>query len=100
MTRFAGIIGHPVAHSLSPAFQGAAFAHCGLDVKYERWDTHAEALAGRLVSLRDPKYLGANVTIDTPSHTSRTNLAPSSANKSPSVLLMPPHPPPMSESPK
>ena len=63
MTRFAGIIGHPVAHSLSPAFQGAAFAHCGLDVKYERWDTHAEALAGRLVSLRDSKYLGANVTI-------------------------------------
>ena len=62
-TRFAGIIGHPVAHSLSPAFQGAAFAHCGLDVTYERWDTTADALAGRVVSLRDGKYLGANVTI-------------------------------------
>ncbi len=63
MTRLAGIIGHPVAHSLSPVFQGAAFAHCGLDVRYEAWDTTPEALAGRVVSLRDPKYLGANVTI-------------------------------------
>ncbi len=62
-TKFAGIIGHPVAHSLSPAFQGAAFAHCGLDVSYERWDTPAEALRGRVVSLSDQKYLGANVTI-------------------------------------
>ncbi|MBI2767875.1 MAG: shikimate dehydrogenase [Chloroflexi bacterium] len=61
--RLAGIIGHPVAHSLSPAFQAAAFAACGLDAAYERWDTTAEALAGRVVSLRDPRYLGANVTI-------------------------------------
>ena len=63
MTRLAGIVGHPVAHSLSPAFQGAAFAACGLDVRYELWDTEAKALGGRLASLRDPEYLGANVTI-------------------------------------
>lgn len=63
MTRQAGIIGHPVAHSLSPAFQGAAFEHCGLDVRYERWDTPAEALEARVASLRDSSVLGANVTI-------------------------------------
>ena len=63
MSGVVGIIGHPVAHSLSPVFQAAAFAACGLDVAYERWDTTAEALAGRVVSLRAPKYLGANVTI-------------------------------------
>ncbi|MGE5595546.1 MAG: shikimate dehydrogenase family protein, partial [Hyphomicrobiales bacterium] len=61
--RRAGIIGHPVAHSLSPAFQSAAFEHCGLDVAYEAWDTPPAALHGRVVSLRDPTYLGANVTI-------------------------------------
>lgn len=61
--RLAGIIGHPVGHSLSPVFQGAAFAHCGLDVRYEAWDTPLDALPGRLASLRDPRYLGANVTI-------------------------------------
>ncbi len=63
MTRLAGVIGHPVAHSLSPAFQNAALAHCGLDARYELWDTTTDALGGRVVSLRDPKYLGANVTI-------------------------------------
>jgi shikimate dehydrogenase len=63
VTRLAGIIGHPVAHSLSPVFQGAAFRASGLDVSYELWDTSSEALPGRVVSLRGPKYLGANVTI-------------------------------------
>ena len=59
----AGIIGHPVAHSLSPVFQSAAFAACGLDATYERWDTSSEALRGRVVSLSAAGYLGANVTI-------------------------------------
>ncbi|MEO9254247.1 MAG: shikimate dehydrogenase, partial [Tepidiformaceae bacterium] len=54
---------HPVAHSLSPVFQSAAFASSGLDVSYSAWDTTTEALAGRLVSLRASEYLGANVTI-------------------------------------
>lgn len=63
MTRRAGIIGHPVAHSLSPVFQSAAFAHCGLDVVYERWDTPIELLAERIQSLRPPGLLGANVTV-------------------------------------
>jgi len=63
VTRLAGIIGHPVAHSLSPVFQSAAFAHCGLDVVYERWDTPANALPGRVASLRSGDCLGANVTV-------------------------------------
>lgn len=63
MTRLAGIIGHPVAHSLSPVFQVAAFASCGLDVRYEFWDTPAEALPKRLAALRAASVLGANVTI-------------------------------------
>ncbi len=58
-----GIIGHPVGHSLSPVFQNAAFRECGLDVGYELWDTEAEALHGRVVSLASPQVLGANVTI-------------------------------------
>lgn len=61
--RRAGIIGHPVAHSLSPVFQSAALKHCGLDVAYEFWDTAAEDLARRVASLRDLGVLGANVTI-------------------------------------
>src|SRR5512140_2748221 len=58
-----GIIGHPVAHSLSPAFQSAAFEHCGLHTSYELWDTQASGLDARVASLRSPDVLGANVTI-------------------------------------
>ncbi len=63
MTLRLGIIGHPVAHSLSPAFQQAAFDACGIDARYERWDTPPATLADRVRSLRAPDVLGANVTI-------------------------------------
>ena len=33
-TRVTGIIGHPVAHSLSPAMHNAAFAALGLNWRY------------------------------------------------------------------
>ena len=59
----AGIIGYPLAHSLSPVFQQAAFDHCGIDARYERWETPAEALRDRVQSLRADGFLGANVTV-------------------------------------
>ena len=63
MTRRLGIIGHPVAHSLSPVFQLAALRHSGFDVSYELWDTPLNALSARVASLRLPAILGANVTV-------------------------------------
>ena len=58
-----GIVGHPVAHSLSPVIQGAALRAAGIDAAYERWDTPPDALRGRIDALRAPDCLGANVTI-------------------------------------
>ena len=58
-----GLIGDPVAHSLSPAIQGAALAAIGLDATYELWQTPAAELAGRVASLRAADVLGANVTV-------------------------------------
>lgn len=58
-----GIIGDPVAHSLSPAFQGAAFRAAGVDATYELWPTPLTDLAARVDSLRRDDVLGANVTI-------------------------------------
>jgi shikimate dehydrogenase len=52
------LIGSPVAHSLSPRMQNAAFAERGLDWRYEGLDVRPEELddvVGRL-------ELGANVT--------------------------------------
>lgn len=58
-----GLIGHPVAHSRSPVMQQAALDALGIAARYELWDTPPEELAARVASLRDPRILGANVTI-------------------------------------
>ncbi|HEY7833651.1 MAG TPA: hypothetical protein VIG30_08790, partial [Ktedonobacterales bacterium] len=58
-----GLIGHPVAHSRSPALQQAALDACGIAARYELWDTPPEALAARVAALRAPGVLGANVTV-------------------------------------
>ncbi len=63
MTQLAGIFGYPLAHSLSPAFQQAAFNHCGLDVRYLAWEAPSEALADEVEKLRGGDFIGANVTI-------------------------------------
>ena len=58
-----GVIGDPVAHSLSPALHQPAFDELGLPAQYERWHTPAEAIPERIGSLRDPRVLGASVTV-------------------------------------
>jgi shikimate dehydrogenase len=61
--RLTGLIGDPVAHSLSPVLHNAAFAYFGMDARYELWQTPAADLAERVASLRAPHVLGANVTL-------------------------------------
>jgi len=62
-TKLLGVIGYPLGHSLSPAFQQAALDALGIDARYERWETPPEALEERVAALRDPLCLGANVTV-------------------------------------
>ena len=58
-----GIIGAPVAHSLSPAIQGAALRAAAVDASYERWETPPASLPARIAALRERGCFGANVTI-------------------------------------
>lgn len=58
-----GVIGDPVAHSLSPALHQPALDELGISAVYERWHTTPDDLAGRIAELRLPETLGANVTI-------------------------------------
>jgi shikimate dehydrogenase len=58
-----GLIGHPIAHSLSPAIHDAAFAYYGREERYELWDTEASELEARVRELRDEGFIGANVTV-------------------------------------
>ncbi len=59
----AGVIGDPVAHSLSPVMQNAAFRHLGIDVGYELWPTPLTELPARIAAIRKGAVLGANVTV-------------------------------------
>jgi len=61
--RRVGLIGYPLGHSISPAFQQPAFDALGLAVDYELWETQPDRLGDRAAALRGDAYLGANVTI-------------------------------------
>ena len=63
MTARLGIVGSPVAHSLSPVIQGAALRAAGIDATYERWETPLDALPARVAFLRERDCIGGNVTI-------------------------------------
>ena len=63
MTLRLGILGYPLGHSASPAFQQAALDHLGLDARYEAWEVEPERLAERVRQLRGPELLGFNVTV-------------------------------------
>ena len=62
-TRTVGIIGWPVAHSLSPAIHNAAFEALGLDWVYVPLPTRPGGLAEALVGLGALGLSGANVTM-------------------------------------
>jgi shikimate dehydrogenase len=62
-TRLVALLGHPVAHSLSPRMQNAAFAASGLDWAYVALDVPPERLEPAVRGLAAAGLAGANVTI-------------------------------------
>jgi shikimate dehydrogenase len=56
------LLGHPVAHSLSPRFQNAALRAAGIPLVYEAIDVAPQALRRTLAELADIDAIG-NVTI-------------------------------------
>jgi shikimate dehydrogenase len=61
-TRVVALLGHPVAHSLSPWMQNAAFAALALDWAYVALDVAPERLADAVRGLTALGFAGANVT--------------------------------------
>jgi len=61
MTKYIGIIGHPLTHSISPVFQQAALDHYGLDIRYQVWEVEKVELG--MEYLNQAQSLGANVTV-------------------------------------
>ena len=59
------VLGHPVAHSRSPAMQSAALAELGLagEWSYEAIDVAPDELADRVGTMPAEGFVGANVTV-------------------------------------
>ncbi len=58
-----GIIGHPIAHTLSPAMHTAAFDELRIPFTYGVFDVIDEFLPALLASLRKNEFAGVNITI-------------------------------------
>jgi len=63
MTDRYAVIGYPLGHTISPAFQQAAFDHLNIDACYEAIETPPDQIGQRLDDLRSGRLSGLNVTI-------------------------------------
>ena len=57
-----GVIGSPIGHSISPAFQQAALDHAGINAAYLAYDVAAEDVGEFVRGLRAPGVMGINIT--------------------------------------
>ena len=60
--RRAGVLGHPIAHSLSPTLHRAAYAELGLDWEYGAYDVDSGGLADFIGGL-DDAWAGLSLTM-------------------------------------
>src|SRR5919201_6306650 len=58
-----GVLGDPVAHSLSPEMQNAALRASEIDAQYARFHIRANELRSALRFLRKLDFVGINLTV-------------------------------------
>ncbi len=63
MKKLVGIIGYPIAHSVSPAMHNAAFKHLRMNWSYDAYEVKPSDLADELDQLKAKGLVGFNVTI-------------------------------------
>ena len=57
-----GVLGDPVAHSLSPQMQNAALKSCKIDMQYARFQISPDELQSALDLIRQLNFVGVNLT--------------------------------------
>src|SRR6185503_2261742 len=58
-----GVLGDPVAHSLSPEMQNAALLACEINTQYARFHIRPNELRSALGFLRNLDFAGVNLTV-------------------------------------
>jgi len=58
-----GVLGDPIAHSLSPEMQNAALRACEIDAQYARFHIRPNELRSALRFLRNLDFVGVNLTV-------------------------------------
>lgn len=62
-TQFCAVLGHPIAHTASPAMQNAGMAALGLNWRYLALDVHPTDLRLAINGARAMKFVGLNLTV-------------------------------------
>jgi len=62
-TRVCGVIGDPIAHTMSPLMHNAAFSELGIDYIYLPFRVAREEIGGAIAGVRSLNLAGLNVTI-------------------------------------
>ncbi len=62
-TRYCAVLGHPIHHSASPAFQNAGMDALALNWRYLAFDVHPEELANAIDGAKAMKFIGLNLTV-------------------------------------
>lgn len=62
-TRVFAVLGHPIAHSLSPRMHNASFAATGMDAVYLAFDVSPERLMNVLPVMAEMGFQGVNLTV-------------------------------------
>jgi shikimate dehydrogenase len=62
-TRIAAVLGHPIAHTASPAMHNAAFSKLGLNARYVALDVEPASLKEVLTGLAAAGFMGVNLTV-------------------------------------
>ena len=62
-TKTFAVLGHPIAHTLSPAMHNAAFHALGMDAVYVAFDILPDRLMGILDAMTDMGFGGVNLTV-------------------------------------
>ena len=63
LNKFAGIIGYPLSHTLSPSMHNFIYQKLGIDVEYKKWEISPNNLKSHIEKINNENFIGANITV-------------------------------------